>query len=534
MATEPEQAVEQASEHLYIYDATLRDGEQREGITMTVEDKLRIAKCLDQLGIDYIEGGYPGSNPKDIEFFSRVRDLDLMHAKVTAFGSTCRKDISPDEDENLRALANSGCEVATIVGKAWDEQVVRALRTELAENLRMVRESCAWLKGRGMTVFFDAEHFYDGYKCNASYAMEVLAAAVEGGADCLVLCETNGGCLPHEVHDITSAVVERFPGSQVGVHTHDDSGCAVANALEAVRAGARQVQGCANGYGERVGNCDLMTLIPDAELKMGFSVLGAERLATLKAASRFVAETVNLTPDSHAPYVGDSAFAHKGGLHASAIARMPEAYEHVHPELVGNLTRVVMSELAGRASMLAKAKALGFDLSDNPKLTADVLEEIKARENDGYSYEAADASLSLLIRERIDGPVSHFTLESFRVIADKREDGKVVTEATVKVLVGDARFIATAEGDGPVSALDHALRQVITSAYPEVERIELTDYKVRILNERAGTDATTRVLIESGDGAGSWGTVGVSTNIIEASWDALLASIEYGLLRQES
>lgn len=533
MPTELQQATEQVREHLSIYDATLRDGEQREGITMTVEDKLRIATCLDRLGVDYVEGGYPGSNPKDIEFFSRVKDLGLTHAKVTAFGSTRRKGIAPGDDENLRALANSGCEIATIVGKAWDEQVVRALLTELPENIRMVRESCAWLKEQGMGVFFDAEHFFDGYKRNPSYAMEVLAAAVEGGADCLVLCETNGGCLPFEVYRITSAVIERFPSVQVGIHTHDDSGCAVANALEAVRAGARQVQGCANGYGERVGNCNLMTLIPNAELKMGFSVLGAEKLATLKMASRFVAETVNLTLDTHAPYVGDSAFAHKGGLHASAIARMPESYEHVHPELVGNLTRVVMSELAGRASMVSKAKALGFDLSDNPGLAAEVLAEVKERENAGYSYEAADASLSLLIRERVGGSVSHFALESFRVIADKREDGKVVTEATVKVLVNDERFIATAEGDGPVSALDHALRQVITSAYPGVEKIELTDYKVRILNERSGTDATTRVLIESGDGEGSWGTVGVSTNIIEASWDALLASIEYGLLRQE-
>ena len=518
------------------YDSTLRDGEQCEGITLSLEDKLRIVERLDAFGVDFIEGGFPASNPKDIAFFQRVQEMPLKHARIAAFGSTCKKGVAADEDQGLADLVASGAPVATIVGKTWDEQVTRALLTTLDENLRMIRDSVTYLKAQGLTVVFDAEHFFDGYKANADYAMACVRAASEAGADSIDLCETNGGALPHEVEAVVAAVARELPGQQLGIHCHNDSGCAVANSLAAVRAGATQVQGTVNGFGERVGNTDLLTVVADLELKMGCTCVGEERLRDLTSVAQFVAETCNLSVPNHHPYTGASAFAHKGGLHASAIARFPEAYEHTRPEAVGNTQRMLVSELAGKASLIAKAKNLGIDLTLHADKTQDILDDIKHREAAGYSYETADGSLALLLQWHLGAYRPHFTLESFRVIVDDREDTgalakDAMSEATIKIHVGDQRFVATGEGAGPVGALDNALRMAIVAFYPEVADIELVDYKVRILDENVGTDAITRVVITTRDKHGSWGTVGVSENIIEASWNALVDSIEYGLMR---
>lgn len=518
------------------YDSTLRDGEQCEGITLSLEDKLRIVERLDAFGVDFIEGGFPASNPKDIAFFQRVQEMPLKHARIAAFGSTCKKDVAAEDDRGLADLVASGAPVVTIVGKTWDEQVTRALLTTLDENLRMIRDSVAYLKAQGLTVVFDAEHFFDGYKANADYAMACARAASEAGADSIDLCETNGGALPHEVEAVVAAVARELPGQQLGIHCHNDSGCAVANSLAAVRAGATQVQGTVNGFGERVGNTDLLTVVADLELKMGCTCVGEERLRDLTSVAQFVAETCNLSVPNHHPYTGASAFAHKGGLHASAIARFPEAYEHTRPEAVGNTQRMLVSELAGKASLIAKAKNLGIDLAQHPDKTQEILDDIKRREAVGYSYEVADGSLALLLQWHLGAYRPHFTLESFRVIVDDHEDTgalakDAMSEATIKIHVGDQRFVATGEGAGPVGALDNALRMAIVAFYPEVADIELVDYKVRILDENVGTDAITRVVITTRDKRGSWGTVGVSENIIEASWNALVDSIEYGLMR---
>ena len=518
------------------YDSTLRDGEQCEGITLSLEDKLRIVERLDAFGVDFIEGGFPASNPKDIAFFQRVQEMPLKHARIAAFGSTCKKDVAAEDDRGLADLVASGAPVVTIVGKTWDEQVTRALLTTLDESLRMIRDSVAYLKAQGLTVVFDAEHFFDGYKANADYAMACARAASEAGADSIDLCETNGGALPHEVEAVVAAVARELPGQQLGIHCHNDSGCAVANSLAAVRAGATQVQGTVNGFGERVGNTDLLTVVADLELKMGCTCVGEERLRDLTSVAQFVAETCNLSVPNHHPYTGASAFAHKGGLHASAIARFPEAYEHTRPEAVGNTQRMLVSELAGKASLIAKAKNLGIDLAQHPDKTQEILDDIKRREAVGYSYEVADGSLALLLQWHLGAYRPHFTLESFRVIVDDHEDTgalakDAMSEATIKIHVDDQRFVATGEGAGPVGALDNALRMAIVAFYPEVADIELVDYKVRILDENVGTDAITRVVITTRDKRGSWGTVGVSENIIEASWNALVDSIEYGLMR---
>ncbi len=521
---------------VYIYDTTLRDGEQSEGITLSLEDKLRIVKRLDEFGVDYIEGGYPASNPKDIAFFQQATSMNLENAKIVSFGSTCKKGVAPADDSGLADLLASGAQVVTVVGKSWDAQVERALVTTLEENLRMVGESIAYLKEHGVSVVFDAEHFYDGYKANPAYSLQVIEAAVAAGADSIDLCETNGGALPFEVEEITRTVVERFPNQRFGVHCHNDSGCAVANTLAAVRAGCTQIQGTVNGYGERVGNCDILTAIADLELKMGKTTVGPQRLRQLTSVALFVAETCNMAHSTHHPYTGASAFAHKGGLHASAIARFPQAYEHTDPENVGNSTRVLVSELAGKASLVAKAGSLGFDLSDKGQLTQKILDDIKDRENAGFSYEVADGSLAILLHSHMGTFEPHFALESFRVIVDDKEDTNAwakdaKSEATIKVHVADKRYVATGEGTGPVGALDSALRLALADAYPALEGIELTDFKVRILDENVGTGAVTRVMIVSSDGQDTWGTIGVSENIIEASWNALVDSIEYGLMR---
>ena len=525
-------------DRVFTYDSTLRDGEQCEGIALSLEDKLRIVERLDAFGVDYIEGGYPASNPKDIAFFERVRSLPLAHAKIAAFGSTCKKGVAPEDDQGLADLVESGASVVTVVGKTWDEQVVRALQTTLDENLRMVRESVAYLKAQSLAVVFDAEHFFDGYKADPEYALACVRAASEAGADSIDLCETNGGALPFEVERIVREVAAALPGQRLGVHCHNDSGCAVANTLAAVRAGATQVQGTVNGFGERVGNADLLTVIADLELKMGRTCVGEENLRQLTSVSQFVAGTCNMSVPNHHPYTGASAFAHKGGLHASAIARFPEAYEHERPESVGNAQRMLVSELAGKASLVAKAKSLGIDLASRGGATQAILDDIKRREAAGYSYEVADGSLALLLQRHLGAYRPHFTLESFRVIVDDHEDTgalakDAMSEATIKIHVGDRRFVATGEGAGPVGALDNALRMAISAFYPEIADIELVDYKVRILDENVGTDAITRVVITTRDRSGSWGTVGVSENIIEASWNALVDSIEYGLMRME-
>ena len=525
---------------VFTYDCTLRDGEQCEGVNLSLHDKLRIVQRLDEFGIDFIEGGFPASNPKDIEFFRRVKDMPLSHARIAAFGSTCRKGVAACDDQGLADLIGSGASVATIVGKTWDAQVTRALQTTLEENLRMIRDSVAYLKEQGLAVVFDAEHFFDGYKANPDYAIACIREASLAGADSVDLCETNGGALPFEVEEAVRRVAVELPGQQIGIHCHEDSGCSVANTLVAVRAGAVQVQGTVGGIGERVGNTDLLTVIADLELKMGISCVGADNLRDLTRVAQFVAETCNTSVPTHHPYTGASAFAHKGGLHASAIARFPEAYEHTRPENVGNATRMLVSELAGKASLVAKAKSLGIDLAGEdapPDALQEILDDVKEREARGYSYEVADGSLAVLIKRRLGTYKPHFTLESFRVIVDDHEDTgalakDAMSEATVKLHVGDRRIVATGEGTGPVGALDAALRLAITSFFPEVADMELVDYKVRILDdENVGTSATTRVVITTSDRHGSWGTVGVSENIIEASWNALVDSIEYGLSR---
>lgn len=517
----------------------MRDGEQCEGISLSLEDKLRIVARLDEFGIDFVEGGFPASNPKDIAFFERVRQLPLKHAQVAAFGSTCKKGVAASEDAGLADLLACGAPVVTIVGKTWDAQVTRALRTTLEENLRMIGDSVAHLVAHGRRVVFDAEHFFDGYFANAEYALACLRTASEAGADSIDLCETNGGMLPSQVEQAVAAVVDALPGQAVGIHCHNDSGCAVANTLAAVQAGAVQVQGTVGGIGERVGNADLLTVVADLELKMGRACVGAENLRQLTSVAQYVAELCNFSVPTRQPYVGASAFAHKGGLHASAIARFPEAYEHTRPEAVGNTARMLVSELSGKASLVAKAKSLGFDLSasgDHADCVQEILDDVKRREAMGYSYEVADGSLALLIKRHLGEYRPRFTLESFRVIVDDHEDTgafakDAMSEATIKIHVGERRFVATGEGAGPVGALDNALRMAITEFFPEVANMELTDYKVRILDENVGTDAITRVAITTRDKTGSWGTVGVSENIIEASWNALVDSIEYGLMK---
>jgi 2-isopropylmalate synthase len=525
-----------------IFDTTLRDGAQFEGISLTVEDKLRVAEQLDWLGVRWIEGGYPQANPRDAEFFRRAgTELKLQTATLVAFGSTRKPLGRVDVDPTLRALLGSGVSTCCIVGKSWDFHVIEALRTTLDEGAAMVGESVAFLRAEGQRVFFDAEHFFDGYKANPEFALRVLEQAATNGAEVVVLCDTNGGSLPHEVQRIVGEVVAYFgPDQQIGIHTQNDTGCAVANSVAAVVAGASHVQGTVNGYGERTGNANLMTVIPDLQLKMGVTCLPEGRIERLTAVSRHVAELVNLPPHAADPYVGASAFAHKGGLHTSALGRVGGAsYEHVDPTVVGNHTRVLVSDLGGRAGMSLKAKEFGVDLDD--RSAADLSERLKQLEAEGFQFEAADASLELLMREAAGWTQPYFRLEGYRVTTYHRnamrggapiEDGDSIidTEATVKVWAGDERLVAIGEGNGPVNALDAALRSVLTRRYPALSRIHLTDYRVRVLEGAAATGAVVRVLIDSTDGDQAWSTVGVGENIIEASWQALVDSLVYGLL----
>ena len=521
-------------ESVEIYDTTLRDGSQLEGISLTVDDKLRVAEQLDWLGVHYIEGGWPGANPKDDEFFRRAAtELKLDTSTLVAFGSTRRKLGKVDSDDTLRHLVEADTSTVCIVGKCWDYHVTEALETTLDEGVAMVADSIEFLRGTGRDVMFDAEHFFDGFKRNPEFSLRVLEAAAEKGATHLVLCDTNGGALPHEVEEAVTTVVSHFRDDvKVGVHLHDDAGCGVANALAGVRGGATQVQGTINGYGERTGNCNLTTIIPNLALKMGVRTIPEDRLERLTPVSHHVAELVNMPLNPQQPYVGTSAFAHKAGLHVSAIARRPDAYEHVKPDSVGNGTRFVVSELAGKSTLQLKAKELGLEL-DGPTLN-EIVDTLKRLEHEGYHFEAADGSLELLMRRAGGWEQDFFRVESFRVITDETESRAFTTEATIKVHVGGDRIVTTAEGNGPVNALDCALRAAIGSRYPALDHIHLTDYKVRVLDTAKGTGAITRVLLDSTDGERSWSTIGVSENIIEASWQALSDSIVYGLLHTDA
>ena len=555
--------------HVETYDTTLRDGSQQVGLNFTVADKLRVTQLLDDLGVDTIEGGWPGSNHTDAEYFRRVQELPLRHATLAAFGATRRPRIAVEDDDNLRALLDSKAPVLTLVGKSWTLHVTEALRTSYEENLAMVRESVAYLVAAGRRVVFDAEHFFDGYRADPAYALAVAEAAAGAGADTVVLCDTNGGTLPGTLAQVVERVVRALPGVRVGVHCHNDAACAVANSLTAVAAGARHVQGAANGYGERCGNADLFAVIAGLELKEGVALLPPGRLAALTTTAHAVAELANLPPDPRQPYVGASAFATKAGLHASAIARRPDAYAHVDPAAVGNRAKVLVSELAGRSNVLAKARELGLDLDDDGRehgsngrrgedLGTRVLNRVKELEHRGYAFEVADASFELLVRREAGAFEPPFELEGYRVIVERRE-GPVASgdpaatmdqgfgtpgrgsappeppgdlaEATIRLRIGDDRVVAVGEGVGPVHALDQALRRALAEHHPELDRVHLIDFKVRILDGRAGTRAVTRVLLTSADAAGEWTTVGVSDDIVAASWEALADGIQYGLLR---
>lgn len=524
-----------------IYDTTLRDGSQLEGISLTVDDKLRIAEQLDRLGVAYIEGGWPGANPKDDEFFARARtELSLSTSKFVAFGSTRRAKGKVDSDQTLANLVAAGTEVVCIVGKCWDYHVTEALNTTLDEGIAMVADSVEYLVGQGKRVFFDAEHFFDGHKRNPEFSLAVLEAAAMAGAEAVVLCDTNGGSLPPDIEAAVREVVDHVD-CQVGIHLHNDTGCGVANALAAVRAGATQVQGTINGYGERVGNCDLVPIMANLELKMGIRCLPEGRLENLTSVAHHVAELVNFSVDPQQPYVGSTAFAHKAGLHTSALSRASDAYEHVAPETVGNGTRVLVSEMAGRSTLEMKAESLGIELDG--KTVGDVIDTLKRLEHEGYHFEAADASLELLMRGAAGWIQPYFSLESFSVSTDHRSGTNarlwndvavdVETQATVKVWVDDERRLAVGEGNGPVNALDAALRSALDDRYPALGRISLTDFKVRVLDTGKGTGAVTRVLLDSTDGKREWTTIGVSENIIEASWQALVDSLVYGLLHTD-
>jgi 2-isopropylmalate synthase len=507
-----------------LYDTTLRDGTQQEGISLTVDDKLRVARILDSLGVAFIEGGWPGANPKDTEFFTRAAsgELELSRAVLTAFGMTRRPHADAAGDPTLEALLGADTSVICLVGKADVLHVDVALRTSGDENLDMVASSVALLRGEGRRVLFDAEHFFDGYRRDPAYALSVLHAAADAGADCVVLCDTNGGALPGQVRDVVGTVVDDVGERiDVGVHVHNDADCAGANSLVGLQAGATHVQGTVNGIGERCGNANLMSLIPNLKLKLGLDVVGDADLARLTHVAHEIAEIMNLTPDPHAPYVGHAAFAHKAGLHVSALARRTDLYQHVEPATVGNSLRLLVSELAGRSTVVLKGRELGLDLESDRSVADRILERVKDLEHIGYSFEAADASFELLVRTETGLAREYFRLESYRTIVERREDGTTVAEATVKVWVGDERFIGTGEGNGPVDALDHAFRAALSGRLAAIGDMHLRDYKVRILDANAGTGATTRVLIRSTDGAQEWDTVGVSSNVIEASWVAM-------------
>ena len=547
----------QASNQIWIYDTTLRDGSQREGLSLSLEDKLRIARELDALGIPFIEGGWPGANPKDVQFFWQIKEEPLTQAEVVAFCSTRRPHITAADDPMLQAILAAGTRWVTIFGKSWDLHVTEGLKTTLDENLAMIQDSIEYLRSQGRRVIYDAEHWFDGYKHNPQYALKTLKTALNAGAEWLVLCDTNGGTLPHEIAQIVRAVQEELKvgrlnveGSEkpanfqpanfqplLGIHTHNDSDTAVANALASVMEGVRMVQGTINGYGERCGNANLCSLIPNLQMKLGYHCIQDDQLARLTQTSRLISEVVNLAPDDHAPFVGRSAFAHKGGIHVSAVERNPLTYEHIEPETIGNQRRIVISDQAGLSNVLAKARTFGHELNKQHPACRQILERLKELENEGYQFEAAEASFDLLMREALGYRQQFFELKGFQVHCDMLQSisGSYSNAlATIKVTVNGRDILEAAEGNGPVSALDAALRKALQNFYPEIAQFHLRDYKVRILDSGAGTSAKTRVLIESSNGQKRWTTVGVSPNILEASYHAVVEGIEYGLLLQSS
>ncbi|MDG5767771.1 citramalate synthase [Balneolales bacterium ANBcel1] len=512
-----------------LFDTTLRDGTQGEGISLSSEDKLRIARRLDKMGIDYIEGGWPGSNPKDMDFFNRARELSFGHASLVAFGSTMRRGNTPETDPNIQALVQAGTPAVSIFGKTWLFHVRQALGISEEENLELIRQSVGYMASNDKEVIYDAEHFFDGYKDNSAYALSTLEAAAASGASVLVLCDTNGGTLPQEVADIVRMIVDRFPDKTIGIHAHNDGELAVANTLAAVENGCRHVQGTINGYGERCGNVNLCSVIPNLQLKLGYECMAPEQIEKLTSLSHFVSEVANVAPFDHQPFVGKSAFAHKGGIHVSAVMKDPSTYEHIRPEQIGNKRRVLVSDLSGKSNIQFKAQELGMDLKACGDKIPEVVQALKKLENEGYQFEAAEGSLDLLIRKITGEWEDLFELRGFRVIIEKNEKGEVFSEATIRLIVNGEEEHTAADGNGPVHALDAALRKAICKFYPEVDQMQLSDYKVRVLNEKDGTQARVRVLIDSQNNNSSWGTVGVSENIIEASWQALMESMAYYL-----
>jgi 2-isopropylmalate synthase len=510
-----------------LYDTTLRDGMQGEGMSLSVEEKLRVVRRLDELGIHLIEAGFPSSNPKERALFRALAGERLEHAEITAFGMTRRRGAAAERDPALRVLAECFAPVCTLVGKTWALHLEKVVRVDAQENLRMIAESVAFLVGEGKRVVYDAEHFFDGFRADPAYALRCLRAAAEAGAECVVLCDTNGASLPIQVAAATRAVAAALDGVQVGIHTHNDTECAVANSLAAIEEGARHVQGTMNGYGERCGNANLVSVIPNLQLKLGYDCLPPERLATLTEAAHFVDEVCNVAPHPNQPYVGRNAFAHKGGMHVAGVREDAATFEHVDPASVGNAREMLISELSGKGTVIERAAEAGLHVDG--ETAARVLQRVKELEHGGYQFEAADASFDLLLRRETGEYEPLFRLESWRVIVEQRADGRVETEATIKIWAGGERYVRTAEGNGPVHALDRALRDAICQIHPHLKDIELVNFKVRILDETKGTDAVIRVLIDSSDGQDAWGAIGVSTNLIEASWRALVDSLEYGM-----
>jgi 2-isopropylmalate synthase len=533
-----------SSPDIWIYDTTLRDGTQREGLSLSIEDKLRIARRLDQLGVPFIEGGWPGANPKDVQFFWHLQEKPLEQAEIVAFCSTRRPNTSAADEPMLQAILAAGTRWVTIFGKSWDLHVTESLKTTLAENLAMIRDTVEYLRAQGRRVIYDAEHWFDGYKHNRDYALQTLEAAHIAGAEWLVLCDTNGGTLPHEISEIVESVNNHFSSvigqqsmtiPQLGIHTHNDCDTAVANAIASVMAGVKMVQGTMNGYGERCGNANLCSLIPNLQLKLGYNCITLDELSHLTETSRFISEVVNLAPDEHAPFVGRSAFAHKGGIHVSAVERNPLTYEHIQPEQIGNCRRIVISEQAGVSNVLAKARAFGIELDKQNPQVREILCLLKELESEGYQFEAAEASFELLMRQALGKRPSFFEIRGFQVHCDLVEPKQSTNAlATVKLTVKGKNILEAAEGNGPVAALDAALRKALVNFYPQIAAFELSDYKVRILNGHTGTAAKTRVLVESRNGQQRWMTVGVSTNILEASYQAVVEGLEYGLLLDSS
>jgi 2-isopropylmalate synthase len=510
-----------------LYDTTLRDGMQGEGMSLSAGEKLRVAHRLDELGLDLIEAGFPSSNPKELELFGLLAGETFGHAEIAAFGMTRRRDTVADADPALRVLAECFAPVCTVVGKTWGLHLEKVVKVDRDENLRMIAESVGFLVAEGKRVIYDAEHFFDGYLDDPAYALRCLQAAAEAGADTVVCCDTNGGTLPHVLGATMAEVVAGVGEVRIGIHTHDDAGCGVANALAAVREGATHVQGTINGYGERCGNANLISIIPNLQLKLGYDCLTDAQLASLTPTAHYIAELLNFTPDPDSPYVGRNAFAHKGGMHVAGVSADPATFEHIEPEIVGNHRELLISELSGKGTVESRAADAGIELEAGA--AARVVERVKELEHRGYHYEAADGSFELLLRKETGEYEPLFRLESWRAIVEKRADGRVETEATVKVWVGGERYVRTAEGNGPVNALDRALREALVEIHPHLREIELVNFKVRILDETKGTDAVTRVLLDVSDGDREWGSIGVSENIIEASWEALVDSLEYGM-----